>query len=123
MNYIDGFVSQVYDGKLQEYRDMAERVTQVFIEHGALGYVEALGDDVPYGKVTSFPRAVAAPEGAMIVFSFAMYRDRAHRDEVTAKVFADPRMQMSGMEMPIDMKNMIFGGFVPIINEGILAGA
>jgi uncharacterized protein YbaA (DUF1428 family) len=121
MNYVDGFVSQVLDGRLEEYRKMADQVAQVFMEYGALGYVEALGDDVPYGKLTSFPRAILAPEGAQIVFSFALYRDRAHRDAVTAKVFADPRMQMKPAEMPIDMGKMIFGGFVPIANQGVLA--
>lgn len=121
MNYVDGYVAAVKPGRLEDYRKLAERYAKLWMEHGALGYVEALGDDVPYGKITSFPRAVQADEGAQVIFAFILYRDRAHRDEVSAKVFADPFMQADMADAPIDMQRMIFGGFVPFVAKGLVA--
>ena len=79
-------------------------------EHGALSYVECIGEDVPYGVLTSFPRAVQAKDDEVVVFSWATYPDRKSRDEVMSKVMADPRLQ-NGDSMPFDAKRMIFGGF------------
>ena len=111
MAYVDGFILAIPKDKLDAYRDMARLGGTVWIEHGALSYVECLGDDVPYGQLTSFPRAVHATDDEIVVFSWITYRDRAHRDAVNAKVMADERMK-SGMEtMPFDGKRMIFGGF------------
>jgi uncharacterized protein YbaA (DUF1428 family) len=122
MNYVDGYVAEVKPGRFADYKAMAELGAKVWMDHGALGYLEALADDVPYGKVTSFPRAVGAAEGAQVIFSFILYRDRAHRDEVNAKVFKDPRMDgMDIAQAPIDMARMIFGGFVPFVSAGVMA--
>jgi len=111
MAYVDGFILAVPKDKLDAYRDMARLGGTVWMEHGALSYVECFGDDVPYGQLTSFPRAVHATDDEIVVFSWITYADRAHRDAVNAKVMADERMK-SGMEtMPFDGKRMIFGGF------------
>ena len=111
MAYVDGFILAIPKDKLDAYRDMARLGGTVWMEHGVLSYVECLGDDVPYGQLTSFPRAVHATDDEIVVFSWITYRDRAHRDAVNAKVMADERMK-SGMEtMPFDGKRMIFGGF------------
>ncbi len=119
MNCIDGHVASVKPGRLAEYREMAALGARVWMEHGALAYVESLGDDVPYGKVTSLPRAVEAAEDAQVIFAFILYRDRAHRDAVNAKVEADPRMQgYDNANAPIAMQRMIFGGFVPFVTAG-----
>ncbi len=124
MAYVDGYVASVKPGRFAEYKVMAELGAKVWMEHGALGYLEALGDDVPYGKVTSFPRAVEAAEGAQVIFAFILYRDRAHRDEVNGKVMVDTRMQgYDYAQAPIDMGRMIFGGFVPFVEAGIVASA
>ena len=79
------------------------------MEHGALAYVEAIGDDVPMGELTSFPRAVQAKDDEGVVFSWAIYPDRASRDATMAKVFADERLK--GGDMPFDGQRMIYGGF------------
>ena len=111
MAYVDGFILAVPKDKLDAYRDMARLGGTVWMEHGALSYVECFGDDVPYGQLTSFPRAVQATDDEIVVFSWITYTDRAHRDAVNAKVMADERMK-TGMEtMPFDGKRMIFGGF------------
>lgn len=109
MTYVDGFVMPVPTAEFEEYRKSAELGRTVWMEHGALSYVEAKADDVPDGKVTSFPMAVKKEEGETIVFSYATYKSREHRDEVMKKVMADPRMQPENM--PPYMKRLIYGGF------------
>jgi uncharacterized protein YbaA (DUF1428 family) len=73
--------------------------------------VECIGDDVPYGELTSFPRAVMAKEDETVVFSWVVYRSRAERDAIMAKVMADPRLKDSMTNAPFDGKRMIYGGF------------
>jgi len=111
MPYVDGFVLAVPKARLEEYKTMAKRAGEVWKEHGAHDYVESIADDVPYGEQTSFPRAVEAKPDEIVVFSFATYEDRAHRDEVMKKVMDDPRMKADMEKMPFDGKRMIYGGF------------
>jgi len=115
MAYVDGFVVAVPKGRLEDYMALARRAGTVWKEHGALSYVECLGDDVPYGEVTSFPRAVQAKEDEIVVFSWITYPSRAARDEVMAKVMADERLKDDMTNMPFDAKRMIFGGFVTMV--------
>jgi uncharacterized protein YbaA (DUF1428 family) len=109
MAYVDGFVLAVSKDRLEEYKRFTAKAGEVWMEHGALTYVESVADDVPYGEVTSFPRAVQATDDEVVVFSWATYRDRAHRDAVMAKVMADERLK--GQDMPFDGKRLIWGGF------------
>jgi len=111
MTYVDGFVIAVPKAKLNEYKTMARTAGAVWKEHGALDYVESVAEDVPYGDLTSFPRAVQAKDDETIVFSWATYKDRASRDDVMKKVMADPRLKNSMSNAPFDGKRMIFGGF------------
>jgi uncharacterized protein YbaA (DUF1428 family) len=111
MAYIDGFVVAVPKQNLKAYEDMARLAGTVWMEHGALTYVECVGDDVPYGELTSFPRAVQAKEDEVVIFSWITYPSRAARDAINAKVMADPRLKDSMTNMPFDGKRMIFGGF------------
>lgn len=116
--YVDGFVLAVPEEKIEAYREIAERAAGVWMEHGALAYHECIADDVPYGALTSFPRAVQAKEDELVVFAWIVYENRATRDAVNAKVMADPRMT-EGMKdpsrMPFDGKRMIFGGFKTLV--------
>ena len=109
MPYVDGFVLAVPRDKIEAYKALARRACDVWMEHGALDYAECIGDDVPYGELTSFPRAVMAAANEVVVFSWIVYRDRQHRDAVNSKVMADPRLK--GSDMPFDGKRMILGGF------------
>ncbi len=114
--YIDGFVLAVPKDKVEEYRRFAASAGEVWKEYGALAYIEAVADDVPYGELTSFPRAVQATEDETVVFSWITYASRAARDEINEKVMADPRVSgMSPETMPFDGKRMIYGGFQPIV--------
>ncbi|WP_119679474.1 DUF1428 domain-containing protein [Indioceanicola profundi] len=111
MSYVDGFVLAVPKQNIEAYRKMAQTAGEVWKEHGALAYVECVGDDVPYGELTSFPRAVQATEDETVVFAWIVYESREQRDAVNAKVMADPRLKDSMTNAPFDGKRMIYGGF------------
>jgi uncharacterized protein YbaA (DUF1428 family) len=111
MPYVDGFVLAVPKAKIEAYKDVARIAGAVWKEYGALAYVECIGDDTPYGEVTSFPRAVQAKDDEVVVFSWIVYESREKRDEINAKVMADPRTKGEPDDMPFDGKRMIYGGF------------
>lgn len=111
MFYVDGFVLALSKTSIDAYKTMTRTAGEVWKEHGAIAYVECIGDDVPYGEITSFPRAVQAKDDEVVIFSWIVYESRAHRDAVNAKVMADPRMKDSMSNMPFDGKRLIHGGF------------
>lgn len=117
MSYVDGFVIPVPLARLDEYKKMARLGRKVWMEHGALGYHESIADDAPVGKLTSFPRAVKLKEDEVVVFSYILYKSRAHRDKVNKLAMADKRFAgMDFKSMPFDGKRMIFGGFKTIVS-------
>ena len=116
MSYIDGFVLPLKDGKLDEYREMAEMFERKATALGAIASVEALGDGLEHGKTTDFFRAVKAEEGENVVFSFIIWPDKETRDAAWEKIMADPEMKPDG-EMPFDGKRMFWGGFKPFVNS------
>lgn len=109
--YVDGFVLPIPRKNLAAYRKLARKAGKIWIEHGALEYVECIEDDVKPGKLTSFPQAVKLKKGEVVFFSYAVYKSRAHRDKVMKKVMADPRLQQEMNTMPFDGKRMFWGGF------------
>jgi uncharacterized protein YbaA (DUF1428 family) len=111
MPYVDGFIVAVPKDSLEAYKDLARTAGKVWKEYGALSYVECIGDDVPYGELTSFPRAVQATDDEVVIFSWITYPSREERDEINKKVMADPRLSMDNLTMPFDGKRMIYGGF------------
>lgn len=111
MSYVDGFVFAVAKARLGEYKEMARKAGEVWKEYGAIDYVECVGDDTPYGEVTSFPRAVQAKDDETVMFSWITYKSRADRDAINKKVMDDPRIKQGFENMPFDGKRMIFGGF------------
>jgi uncharacterized protein YbaA (DUF1428 family) len=115
MNYVDGFVAAVPTANREKYRQHAEMAAAVFKEHGALTVVECWGDDVPEGKVTSFPMAVKRQADETVVFSWITWPSRQVRDDGWKKVMADPRLQPDTNPMPFDGKRLIYGGFEPIV--------
>jgi uncharacterized protein YbaA (DUF1428 family) len=116
MSYIDGFVVAVPSAKRAEYLEMAKLGAAVFKDHGALSVVEGWGDDVPDGKVTSFPMAVKATDDETVVFSWIVWPDKATRDAGMKASMEDERFAgMSPDAIPFDGKRMIFGGFEMIV--------
>jgi uncharacterized protein YbaA (DUF1428 family) len=116
--YVDGFVVPVKKDKLDEYRAIADQAGALWREFGALEYKECVADDVSPGKSTSFPRSVQLEDDEVVVFSWITYESKAKRDEVNAKVMADPRMNefADGHETVMDMGRMFFGGFEVIVD-------
>jgi uncharacterized protein YbaA (DUF1428 family) len=115
MSYVDGFVVAVPTAKQEEYRKHAEEALAIFKEHGALRCVECWGDDVPDGKLTSFPMAVQKTADETVVFSWVEWPSREARNQGMKKVMEDPRMPQDMSAMPFDGKRMIYGGFRPIV--------
>ena len=116
MDYVDGFVAAVPSAKREAYRQHAEAAAAVFREHGALRVVECWGDDVPEGRLTSFPMAVKREADETVVFSWIVWPSRAARDAGMKKVMADPRVQPDVNPMPFDGKRLIYGGFEIIVD-------
>ncbi|WP_028796176.1 DUF1428 domain-containing protein [Thalassobaculum salexigens] len=117
MSYVDGFVVAVPTAKMEPYKDIAERASKVFVEYGALHIVECWGDDVPEGKLTSFPMAVKCEQDETVVLSWIVWPSKEVRDAGMAKVMDDPRMAEAMASAPFDTKRMIFGGFRTIVDH------
>lgn len=120
MRYIDGFVLPVPKKNLQLYRAIAQKAGKVWREHGALQYIEAAGDDLDVDAKfgVSFPKTIKLKPGETVVISFILYKSRAHRDSVNARVMADPRMKkmMEKGPMPFELKRMVYGGFKLLVD-------
>jgi uncharacterized protein YbaA (DUF1428 family) len=120
MSYVDGFVLAVPKKNLATYRRMAAKAGKVWREHGALDYKECVGDDlkVKPGCGLPFPKMIKLKPAETVFFSYIVYKSRAHRDKVNAKVMKDPRMAaMGGIEdMPFDIKRMAYGGFQAVVD-------
>ena len=114
--YVDGFVVPVPKDKIEEYKKLARQSGEIWKEYGALAYVECLGDDVPYGELTSFPRAVQAKDGETVAFSWIVYESREHRDKVNEKVMKDPRANMDPKSFAFDGTRMFWGGFKVLVD-------
>ena len=115
MTYVDGFVAAVPNANKQKYVDHARRAAKMFKEFGASKLVECWGDDVPDGKLTSFPMAVKKADDETVVFSWVVWPSKKARDEGWAKMMEDERMKME--DMPFDGKRMIYGGFEMVVEE------
>lgn len=129
MSYVDGFVIVLPKANIDDYKKMAEEGAEIWMRHGALDYKECVGDDLnpkmdgmPEGEkfeTTPFLKLVNAGPDETVVFSYIVYRDRAHRDEVNKKVMSDPAMTdpaNQGRSMPFEMKKMSYGGFEVIVD-------
>jgi uncharacterized protein YbaA (DUF1428 family) len=117
MSYVDGYVVPVPKKNLEAYRRMAQKSGKVWRDHGALEYIECVADDVKPGKHTSFPQSVKLKPAETVVFAYIVYKSRAHRDRVNAKVMKDPRLanMMDPKAMPFDGKRMFWGGFKVLV--------
>ena len=116
MKYIDGYVVPVPKKKLAVYRRMAEKMAKMCRKLGALEYVEAVGDDVKWGKQTSFPQSVKLKRGETVVFAYVVYKSRAHRDQVNAKVMKEMEKTCDPSKLPFDGMRMFWGGFKVMVD-------
>jgi len=123
--YVDGFLVPVKRDRVEDYKALAQQMADVWIRHGALSVVEAMGDDVPDGEVTSFPMAVKLEPDEVVFFSWITYPDRAARDAANARVMEEVGEQMNAMftdNPPMNGKRMVWGGFQPILHETASSG-
>ena|SRR5687768_2277042 len=114
MKYVDGFVLIVPKKNMKAYTKMAKLAGEVWKDHGALEYYECVGEDLKTPMGLPFPKLAKAKAGELVIFSFIVYKSRAHRDKVNAAVMKDPRVkEMGGKDkpMPFDVKRMAYGGF------------
>ena len=116
--YVDGFLLAVPKRKMDAYRRMALKAGKVWKEHGALEYRECKGDDLKSKYSAVFSRGLKLKAGEAVIFSWIVYKSRAHRDRVNKKVMKDPRLKdmMDPAQMPFDMKRMGYGGFGVIVD-------
>lgn len=118
MAYVDGYVLPVPKNKVKAYRALAQKASKVWRDHGALEYKECVADDVKPGKWTSFPQSVKKKPNETVIFAYVVYKSRAHRDSVNAKVMKDPRLSKmcDPKNMPFDAKRMFWGGFKVLVS-------
>jgi uncharacterized protein YbaA (DUF1428 family) len=118
VKYVDGFVLPVPKKSLAKYRRMARLAAKVWRDHGALQYLESAGDDLKIKWALPFPRGMKIKPGETVVFSFIVYKSRAHRNRVNAAAMKDPRLAKMGdpKDMPFDCKRMMAGGFKSLVD-------
>ena len=114
--YADGFLLPIPRKNVEAYRRMARKAGRIWREHGALEFRECVGDDLDVTMGVPFPRRIRLRPGETVVFSWIVYRSRAHRDRVNAKVMADPRLAKMPSPMPFDPKRMAWGGFEVLVD-------
>ena len=118
MKYVDGYVLPVPRKNLPTYRRMAQKAGRIWREYGALQFCECVGDDLEVKMAASFPRTIKLKRDEVVVFSWIVFKSRAHRDSVNAKVMKDPRLakMMDPKAMPFDSKRMVYGGFKVVVD-------
>ena len=115
MSYVDGYVLPVPKRRLREYRKMAEMGRKIWTKHGALDYKECAGDDLAKKWGTTFTRMMKLKPGETAVFAYIVFKSRAHRDRVNAKVIKEMKAMGGPLDMPVDMKRMVYGGFKTLV--------
>lgn len=124
MSYVDGFVMIVPTKNLADYKKMAKQGCKVWMKYGAVDYKECIGNDLTpdmgpdLKSPLTFLKLTKAKPGETVVFSFIVFKSRKHRDQVNAKVMADPSMSYDAMKdkpVPFDMKRFSYGGFETIV--------
>ena len=117
MSYVDGFVIAIAKKNLPAYLKMAAKSGKIWREHGALEYFETVGDDLKNDMGTSFIKLAKIKEGETVLFSWIVYKSKAHRNAVNKKVMKDPRINgiCDPKKMPFDIKRMSYGGFKVIV--------
>ena len=116
MPYVDGFVLPLLTENLGAYRRLSTKAGKIWLEHGALEYRECVGDDLDVKFGVPFTRTIKLKPGETVLFSWIVFKSRAHRDRVNAKVMKDPRMNELGGPVPFELKRMVYGGFKTLVD-------
>ncbi|HCA80698.1 MAG TPA: DUF1428 domain-containing protein [Bacteroidetes bacterium] len=116
MAYVDGFVLPVPKKNLKAYRRISRKAGKIWREYGALEYRECVGDDLNIPGTLPFPRLARLKRGEVVLFSWIVYKSKAHRNRVNAKVMKDPGLAVDAVAMPFNVKRMAYGGFRMIVD-------
>lgn len=118
MSYVDGYVIPVPKKNIEVYRGIAKKAGKIWRDHGALQYIECVGEDLNVKWGVPFPKTIKSKPTETVIFSFIIFKSRAHRDKVNAKVMKDKRLtqMMDESSMPFDCKRMVYGGFKVIVD-------
>ena len=114
--YVDGFLLPIPKKHVPAYKKIAAAAGRVWREHGALEYRECVGEDLGTTFGTGFTKYLRVKPGETVVFAWIVYKSKAHRDRVNAKVMNDPRINMQGQKMPFDVRKMAYGGFDVLVD-------
>jgi uncharacterized protein YbaA (DUF1428 family) len=116
--YVDGFILPMPKKNVEAYKKIAAKCGKIWMDHGALSYVECVAEDVKKGKLTSFPQSVNLKTGETVIFAWVVYKSRKDRDRANKAIMEDPRMKMMEEVMNLcDGKRMVYGGFETIVNK------
>lgn len=123
MKYIDGFVLVVPKKNLKAYKKIAQEAGKIWKKYGALDYKECVGEDLTptmgEEKILTFPEMAKTKKDETVVFSYIVFKSKAHRNKVNAKVMKDPFMndpKNKNQPMPFDLKRMAYGGFEVLVD-------
>jgi uncharacterized protein YbaA (DUF1428 family) len=116
MRYVDGYILPVPKKNLKSYVRMARMGEKMWRKHGALDYKECVGDDLKTKWGIPFPRMMKLKPGETVVFSYIVFKSRAHRDRVNAKVMKEMEKMTAPKDMPFDIKRMVYGGFKVLVD-------
>jgi uncharacterized protein YbaA (DUF1428 family) len=124
-HYTDAFVIPLPKDKIDDYRRIAQKAGEVWRDHGALEYRECVGEDLDVKSQVPFPHLINSTPDETVVLAWIVFKSRAHRDEVNAKVMKDPRMaeMMDPNAMPFDCKRIAYGGFEVLVDAIAASGA
>jgi uncharacterized protein YbaA (DUF1428 family) len=116
VSYVDGYVLPIPKKQLKAYRRMATIGRNAWMKHGAVDYKECAGDDLAAKWGMSFARVMKLKPGETVIFAYVVFKSRAHRDRVNAKVMKEMAAMGGSMkDMPFDPKRMVYGGFKTLV--------
>jgi len=116
-HYIDGYLLAIPKKNIAAYARLAKQGAKIWLEHGALEYRECVAEDLNVQFGIPFSKQMKIKPGETVVFAYIVFKSRAHRDKVNAKVMADPRLanMCDPKNMPFDCARMVYGGFETLV--------
>ena len=120
--YIDGFLIPIKKENVEHYTQIAQTACEIWKRHGALEYIEAVGDDLEQGRMISFKKSAGTKDGETVIFAFIVFESKEERDRINALVMEDETMKKMmnemmkpGAEVPFDFTRMAYGGFENLV--------
>ena len=115
--YVNGFIIPLPKNRIDDYRRIAQKAGEVWRDHGALEYRECIGEELDVKRQVPFPHLINSTPDETVLLAWIVFKSRAHRDEVNAKVMKDPRLaKIDSHAMPFDCKRMAYGGFEVLVD-------